>query len=150
MQDLRYALRALLRNPVVTCVALISIALGIGANTAIFSVMNALVLRPLPVRNPEQLVSIYTISPEKADSKNPISLAMYEEIERRETSLGQVFAWNGGGLNSFEAGGQYFAGATSRVSGNYFSALGIEPLLGRLIEPRDVALRVGGPRKWQC
>jgi putative ABC transport system permease protein len=143
MQDLRYAFRALLRNPVLTCVALISVALGIGANTAIFSVMNALMLRPLPVRNPEQLVSVYTISPEKADSKNPISLAMYEEIERRETSLGQVFAWNGGGLNSFEADGQYFAGATSQVSGNYFSALGIGPLLGRLIEPQDVALRVG-------
>jgi predicted permease len=143
MQDLRYALRALLRNPVITAVALVSIALGIGANTAIFSVMNALMLRPLPVHNPEQLVSVYTISPEKADSKNPISLAMYEEIERRETSLAQVFAWNGGGLNSFEANGQYFAGATSQVSGNYFSALGIEPLLGRLIEPQDVALRSG-------
>src|ERR1700722_18788398 len=119
MRDLRYAFRALLRNPVLTCVALISVALGIGANTAIFSVMNALMLRPLPVRNPEQLVSVYTISPEKADSKNPISLAMYEEIERRETSLGQVFAWNGGGLNSFAADGPYFAGGTRPGSGNY-------------------------------
>jgi putative ABC transport system permease protein len=143
MQDLRYAFRALLKNPVVTGVALISIALGIGANTAIFSVMNALVLRPLPVRNPEELVSIHTLSPEKTDSKNPISLAMYEEIERRETSLAQVFAWNGGGLNSFEASREYFAGSTSQVSGNYFSALGIEPTLGRLIQPQDVALRVG-------
>jgi predicted permease len=141
--DLRYALRALSRNPVVTLVAVISISLGIGANTAIFSVMNALMLRTLPVRSPQELVSIYTLSPEKTDSRNPISLAMYEEIERRETSLAQVFAWNGGGLNSFEADGQYFPGSMSRVSGNYFSALGIGPLLGRLIEPQDVALRSG-------
>ena len=121
--DLRYALRALSRNPVVTLVAVISISLGIGANTAIFSVMNALMLRTLPVRNPQELVSIYTLSPEKTDSRNPISLAMYEEIERRETSLAQVFAWNGGGLNSFEADGQYFAGSMSRVSGVSISSL---------------------------
>ncbi len=60
---MRYALRALGRNPVVTFVAIISIALGIGANTAIFSVMNALLMRKLPVPNPNQLVSVYNDQP---------------------------------------------------------------------------------------
>jgi len=140
---MRYALRALGRNPVVTIVAVISIALGIGANTAIFSVMNALMMRKLRVSNPDQLISIYTLNPERTNDKNPISLAMLEEIQRRSASLSTVFAWNGGGLSSFEVGGQYFAGATSTVSGNYFSALGVRPLLGRLIEQQDVPLRLG-------
>ena len=142
-QDLRYALRALLKSPVITAVAVISLALGIGANTAIFSVVNALILRPLPVHDPEQLVSIYTISPERSDQKNPISVAMFDEIRKQQQVFSASFAWTGGGLSSFNVEGQNFAGALSTVSGEYYSVLGVQPLLGRFIEPRDVALYSG-------
>ncbi|HEX7360508.1 MAG TPA: hypothetical protein VF283_08450 [Bryobacteraceae bacterium] len=73
--DLRYAFRLLLKTPVITCVAVLSLALGIGANTAIFGVMNALMLRSLPVRNPQQLVSI-----EAVDPRYPKPFAVYQPL----------------------------------------------------------------------
>jgi putative ABC transport system permease protein len=117
MQDLRYALRALLKSPIITTVAVLSLALGIGANTAIFSVINALLLRSLPVHDPEQLVSIYTIRPDDSSRKDPLSLAMFDELRKEQRAFSAVFSASGGGLDSFEAGGQYFPGVITTVSG---------------------------------
>jgi predicted permease len=143
MQDLRYALRALLKSPIITTVAVLSLALGIGANTAIFSVINALLLRSLPVHDPEQLVSIYTIRPDDSSRKDPLSLAMFDELRKEQRAFSAVFSASGGGLDSFEAGGQYFPGVITTVSGDYYAALGVKPILGRLIQADDVALYAG-------
>ncbi len=94
---MRYALRALLKSPAVTAVAVISLALGIGASTAILSVMIALLLRSLTVHAPEQLVWMYTIRPERADQKDPLSVAMFDEIRKQQQVFSSVFAFNGGG-----------------------------------------------------
>ncbi len=156
-QDLRYAVRVLLKSPMVTAVAIVSLALGIGANTAIFSILDALFLRSLPVRDPQQLVAISTISPDVQNGKDPLSLPMFEEIRQRQQVFSGMFAWSGGGMSNFEANGVKYAASLDTVSGDYFSTLGIQPLLGRLITPNDVALKAGssarvavlGYRCWQ-
>jgi predicted permease len=156
-QDLRYAARVLAKTPVVTAVAIVSLALGIGANTAIFSILNALFLRSLPVRDPHQLVAISTISPDGQNEKDPLSLPMFEEIRQHQQVFSNMFAWDGGGMNNFEANGVKYAASLESVSGEYFSTLGIQPFLGRLITPSDVASRTGssarvavlGYRCWQ-
>jgi predicted permease len=142
-RDLRYAARVLAKTPVVTAVAIVSLALGIGANTAIFSILNALFLRSLPVRDPQQLVEISTISPDGQNRKDSLSLPMFQEIKQRQHVFSAMFASNGGGMSNFEANGVKYAAGLDTVSGDYFSALGIQPLLGRLITPNDVALRAG-------
>ncbi len=145
MQDILYAFRTLLRTPVITAVAIISLALGIGANTAIFSVLNALVLRSLPVRDSQQLVSIYSISPENPESKELFSFAMFQEMQRQQRVFSTMFSWSGGSLSNLEVDGLKFVGVRSDVSGDYFNAMGVQPLLGRLIQPEDVPLNGKDP-----
>jgi putative ABC transport system permease protein len=142
-QDLRYAIRVLAKSPVVTAVAIVSLALGIGANTAIFGILNALFLRSLPVRDPQQLVAISTINPDGQNGKDSLSLPMFQEIRQRQHAFSGMFAWSGGGMSNFEANRVRYAAGLDTVSGDYFSTLGIQPLLGRLITPNDVALRGG-------
>jgi len=140
---MRYALRMLAKSPGVTIVAVISLALGIGANTAIFSLINALILRPLPVRDPQQLVAIATVRPDSGNTS--LSLAMYQDIQKRQQVFSSMFAWSGGGMENLEANGVKYAAAINTVSGEYFSTLGVQPLLGRLISPDDLALDTGFP-----
>src|SRR5579864_414685 len=157
-QDLRYAVRVLVETPVVTAVAIVSLALGIGANTAIFSILNALFLRSLPVHAPQQLVAISTISPDGQNGKDPLSLPMFQEIRQRQQVFSGMFAWSGGGMSNFEANGVKYAAGLDTVTGDYFSTLGIQPVLGRLITPNDVATLAGtsarvavlGYRCWQA
>ena len=144
-QDNRYASRQLIHSPMVTAVALVSLALGIGANTAIFSVINALILRSLPVRDPQQLVAISTLSPDEQNGKDPLSLPMLVELQKHQQVFSSLFGWSGGGMNNFEANGVRWASSLTAVTGDYFSTLGIQPLLGRLITPDDVGLDRGSP-----
>src|SRR4051812_31622564 len=144
-QDIRYSLRMLLANPVTTIVAIASLSLGIGANTAIFSLMNAIILRPLPVQHPEELVRLSTLAPNDPEREGPLSLAAYEEIRKDQQVLSGLFAWSGGGIVNIDANGDKYAGSLSTVTGEYFSTLGIRPALGRLIEPSDVNLDAGFP-----
>ena len=131
-QDLRYALRLLRRNPAFTAVAILSLALGAGANTAVFSILNSAVLRPLPVSHPEQLVTIAhgnkNSSPDQYDAN--ISYPQYLEIRDHNP----VFS----GMTTFWAAGVLYGhGAHSRsvadyeVSADYFDVLGVKPFLGR-------------------
>ena len=138
-QDLRYALRILARTPVVSCVAILSLALGIGANTAIFSLIDSVMLRMLPVANPEELVQLRIRNPQRPDAEgNPVfANPLWEEVRNHQSVFSGVFAWNstrfnlapGGAVN--EANGMF-------VSGDYFSTLGVRPATGRLLsEPDD-------------
>lgn len=141
-QDFRYSLRLLGKSPVVTAIAIISLALGIGANTAVFSLINSLILRSLPVRDPGQLVSILTIDPDDKEGHR-LSLGMFEEIRKHKELFSGVFSWNGGWLANLEANGSKYRGVVGAVSGDYFSTLGVRPFLGRFIRPEDVALDAG-------
>lgn len=144
-QDIRHGLRTLISNPVTTIVAIISLAVGIGANTAIFSLINDLMLRPLPVREPGRLVRLSTASPNAPDREGSFSLQEYEQIRVNQHVFSSLFAWTGGGIVNIEANGTKYAGSMSTVTGEYFSTLGVQPLLGRLIGPTDLSLYSGQP-----
>src|SRR5881392_3350534 len=110
-QDIRYSVRMLVRNPVTTGVAILSLALGIGANTAIFSLLNALILRPLPVRDPGQLVRLSSTARANPDRDGLLSLAMYQQIRKDQRVFSDLFAWDGRGIVNVEANGvKYVAG----------------------------------------
>lgn len=144
-QDIRYGARMLVKSPVTTAVAIVSLALGIGANTAIFSLMNALILRPLPIRDPGQLVRLSTTTPADPDREDSLSLAMYQQIRKDQRVFSDLFAWDGGGIVNIEANGVKYAASMSTVTGEYFSTLGIQPILGRLITSEDLSLDRGSP-----
>jgi predicted permease len=113
--------------------------LGIGANTAIFSLVNALILRPLPIPRPAELVRLFTVTAANPDSQGSLSLAMYEHIRENQRGFSGVFAWEGLGIANVEAKGVKYAAGRVVVTGEYFSTLGIQPLLGRLITPQDLS-----------
>jgi putative ABC transport system permease protein len=140
--DLRYAVRLLLKTPAVTLVALLSLALGIGANTAIFGLINALLLRSLPVHDPQTLVKIAALDPDHPEQSGELSLAMLHEIQERAPAFSNVLAWLGGGMSNVEANGVRYPGSIDTVSGDYFAALGVRPVLGRVLGPDDTQVAV--------
>lgn len=145
-QDVRYSLRMLARTPVATVVAVVSLALGIGANTAIFSLMNALLLRSLPIRDAGQLVSLMTTTaPQDPDNADGFSLAMFSRIKDEQRVFTDVFSWGEGAIENLEANSVKYVGSASTVSGEYFPSIGIRPYLGRFIGPEDLSLEAGSP-----
>ena len=137
------ALSTLLRSPGVTAVTIATLALGIGANTAIFSLLNTVVLRPLPVPHPEQLVSLGTTIPDSANGEEPFSLQMFQELQRQRGAFSDIFSWRASTVTNFEAEGRHVAAVLAAASGNYYRAMGVAPFLGRFLENADVALASG-------
>lgn len=139
-QDTTYALRILRQNPGFAAVAILSLALGIGANTAIFTLIDTVLLRSIPVRNPQELVA-FALNPDKPSVgfSNPD----YEYIRDHNRSFAGVLAYGGGGSGTAfevpEEGDQASAQLVSNlmVSGNYFDLLGVTPAAGRLFTPDD-------------
>ncbi|MGD1092413.1 MAG: ABC transporter permease [Bryobacteraceae bacterium] len=125
-KDVRYALRLLIASPAFTLVAVLSLALGIGANTALFSVMDALILRMLPVKDAAQLVRL----------RSSLSFPAYEKMRDQNQSFDGLFAYNGM-LLSVSTGKDPEQAVGFLVAGNYFSALGVRAALGRLLTPED-------------
>jgi putative ABC transport system permease protein len=139
-QDVRYSARQLGKTPVTTFIAIISLALGIGANTAIFSLINALLLRSLPVHHPEQLVDIHTGLPDrpvKGISLDPVPFRAFEELRKQNTVFSSVFAFDDEALRNVQANGTQYPGSVIEVSGDYFTTLGVGPLLGRVLTAED-------------
>jgi hypothetical protein len=129
-QDLRYGCRMLSKNPGVTVVVLLSLALGIGANTAIFSLLNALVLKALPVQHPEQLVQFSETYPDGNDNSN-MSFPYFVRIRDRNQTLSSVFAYTGLGRVNVGFNGQAELAKGQLATGAYFSTLGLKPAAGR-------------------
>jgi len=137
-QDLRYALRTMRRNRVFTAVAVLSLALGIGVNTAIFSLIDMVMLRPLPVRDPGTLVDLLHLFPTDP-WLNGASFDQYRYLRGRNRSLAGLIASAPSRLTVLGVGvdGEF-------VDGNYFSLLGLKPSAGRPIDPQDdLATSVG-------
>ena len=147
--DLRYAVRRLRENPGFTAVALLTLALGIGANTAIFSLVDAVLLKLLPVRNPEQLV-IFAHAGKGAPSRGS-NYPLYEFLRDRNQSLAGLFAfWPIDLKVRTDTGTQSVAGQL--VTNNYFSVLGVNASIGRTLaadEGADPAIAVISHRFWQ-
>ena len=136
--DLRFALRSLRRSPLFTLVAVASLALGIGANTAIFTLIDQLMLRLLPVAQPEQLVMIWSTGPHMGSNRGPrmASYPMYQDFQKKAEAFSSVFCRFGTAVSLS------FSGQTERVdaelvSGNYFQSLGVRPAIGRVFSPEE-------------
>jgi putative ABC transport system permease protein len=127
-QDFRYGVRSLLKNPGFAAVAILTLALGIGANTAIFSVVNGVLLRPLPYAQPERLVWFWDVQKEWA--KWPLSSVEFLAYRDRSTSFEQIAAIRSLNFNLTGMGAPERVGGRV-VSANYFSMLGVQPALGR-------------------
>ncbi len=137
-QDIRYGLRILGRTPAITCVAIFSLALGIGANTAIFSLIDTVMLRMLPVQKPEELMQVRIKEPRSPnDEANPtFTNPLWEELRSRQDFFSGIFSWS---LTEFDLsqGGTVHNVNGMFASGEYFSTLGVRPAAGRLLTAVD-------------
>ena len=135
MRNVFYALRIFRHNWPVTIVIILSLGLGIGANTTVFTLINSILLKPLPVKDPETLILFENISDRGV--QRPFSIPMLEELHRQAPDIFlEIFGWSSSLVNIHRDG------EIEQVSGllaepNFFSSLGIQPLIGRNIEPGD-------------
>lgn len=129
-QDLRYGLRTLTRSPAFTVVAVLTLALGIGANSSIFSLINAVLLRPLPFKDPDRLISIWERRDSSNNSNLPISGHEFVAWREQASSIDKLAIIRGDGLTLTGAGDPTSV-SVLRVSSNFFSVLDVSPSLGR-------------------
>ncbi|MCU1332268.1 MAG: efflux pump, inner rane subunit [Candidatus Angelobacter sp.] len=141
-RDFRYAFRTFAKSPGFTVAAILSLAIGIGANTAIFSITSALLLRPLPYRDADRLVIMWNTSPGLGITRDWFSSAQYFDIKTNHHGLEQVAFALGGNYNLTGEGDPERVGVV-RVSHNMLPMLGARPAQGRLFTPEDD--RYGGP-----
>jgi len=144
LNDIRFGVRMLLKNPVFTTVAVLSLALGIGANTAIFQLLNAVRLKPLPVRNPHELAQVRLRESDVQLTRGnrgrirfaPLTNPLWEQIRDRQQAFSGLAAWGVAGFNLAQ-GGEVRPARGLWVSGDFFNVLGINPERGRLINKSD-------------
>jgi hypothetical protein len=144
LQDFRYSLRSLRKSPFFLAVAALSLALGIGANTAIFTLINQLILQPLPVKHPEQLVMRAGRGKHYGGNNGPdrISYPMYREIRDKNQVFSGMFCTYPAVVSASFQGRTELIGADF-VSGNYFPVLGIGTAVGRTsARQREIAVRL--------
>ena len=135
-QDLRYAVRMLVKSPGFTAVAVLTLALGIGANTAIFTVADALLLRPLPYANPQRLALIYATQISDRTAVGPFSYPRFAALQQEQRSFSSLAAFTGDSFNLTERGEAQQISA-ARVSWTFFDVLGVRPMLGRTFLPAE-------------
>ena len=139
IQNVRYALRVLAKNPSFTAAAVLCLALGIGATTAIFSVVNAVVLRPLPYAQSNRLVRVFTEFPNFPNGGLRhfwLSPPEYLDLKRDAKSYEEIEGWVNGGVNLAGVSEPVRAQA-GFVTGGLLNMLGVQPMMGRLLTPAD-------------
>jgi putative ABC transport system permease protein len=153
LNRIRYAVRSLSKAPLLSLVVVLSLGLGIGANTAIFSLLHQMILSSLPIPHPEQLVLLTSPANTKggrnsSNSAGPIdyifSYRMFREIEKRPEGLAGLAAFRRLGAN-LAYGNQTISAKVVVASGGYFPLLGVQPLMGRTIGPEDDLQNGGNP-----
>jgi putative ABC transport system permease protein len=142
-KDLVYSLRMLLKRPSLTAVAVLAIALAIGANTAIFSVVNSVILQPLPYEEPQQLVNLANEQRDQAlDGRGSFSLPDVIDVQQSSKTIAHVAFYQQSGTIITEGGDpERVLGAA--VNAGYFPTLGVKPILGRVFTPDED--KPGGP-----
>jgi predicted permease len=140
-RDLRHAFRFLRLSPGFTFVAILTLALGIGANTAIFQLIDSIRLRTIPVKNPQELGTIriagrHWSSGQFSSQYSQLTFAMWEQIRKRQEGFAEIAVWSDQRFN-LATGGEVRKAKGIRVSGDFFHVLGVEPILGRLLGPED-------------
>src|SRR5690242_798762 len=139
-QDLRYGARMLLKNPGVSAIAVVTLALGIGANTATFSVVNAVLLQPLPYKNPERLVSLWSNIPEQG--RRPNTPGNFFDWKKQNTVFEDVAAFQPLTM-TLTGDGEPEQMRGAMASAGYFAVVGVEPMLGRSFLPEEYEGRSG-------
>jgi hypothetical protein len=144
MFGIKLAIRTLTKTPFVTAVAVLSLALGIGANAAIFSLFDQMLLRSLPVQEPDRLVNLANPGPKPGSQscgqaggcEEVFSYLMFKDLEETSPGFNGIAAHVAFGANLAQDG-VTLSGEGMMVSGSYFGVLGVQPVLGRLIGPDD-------------
>src|SRR5579863_4155904 len=149
LNDLRFALRTLWRAPGFTAAAVLSLALGIGANTAIFSLLDQALLRSLPIADPERLVLLHSDGPHPGwntsdNNETVYSYPMYRDLRDRNKVFSGVVA-RAGAQVSILAGAATEIAQAETVTGNFFDILGIRPMFGRAFRPEEDTAPGSGP-----
>ena len=141
LNDIRFGVRMLLKNRAFTLVALLTLALGIGANTAIFTVVNAIVFRPLPYSTPQQLVGVWTKDLTKPGSQYPVSMPTFRDWQQQSQLFNGLAAY---AFNRFHLSGNEGSDETRGVfaTTNFFDVMGVKPVLGRALQQADERERV--------
>ncbi|HTX37127.1 MAG TPA: ABC transporter permease [Bryobacteraceae bacterium] len=134
LQDIRYGIRMVAKSPGFAAIAILTLALGIGANTALFSIVNAVLLNPLPYQQPDQLVAIY--SQTKEFSHSSISYPNFLDWERSQRSFSAIAAFRAENYN-LTGRGEPERVTAEMVSANFFAVLGVNPVAGRLLRPDE-------------
>jgi predicted permease len=144
LQDIRYGVRMMRKTPGFTCIAVLTLALGIGANTAIFSVINAVLFRPLPVTAPQELVDLYNSSAGEMFNYVPLAYPDYLDFRDNNRTLTGLlgFAPN---FVALERNGESEMITVEAVTGNYFDVLGVKPLMGRSFDATQESVAGGYP-----
>src|SRR6266496_1304734 len=130
IQDVRYGVRMLRKSPGFTAIAVLTLALGIGASTAVFSVVDTVLLRPLPYDHPGQLVTVTETLPEMGSDELGVSAGEYQDYRDRNRSFSEVASYETDGFNLTGAG-QPLRVKAAKVSPSAFPLLGVAPALGR-------------------
>ena len=144
VQDIRYGARTMRKNPGFTAVAVLTLALGIGANTAIFSVVNAVLFRPLPVNAPHELVNVYNSSPGDMFAHAPLAYPDYIDFRDNNKTLAGLLGFAPNFL-ALERNNENEMITAEAVSSNYFDVLGVKPVLGRTFEAGQDQVAGGYP-----
>ena len=142
IKDLKFALRNLIKRPGFTAVAVITLALGIGGSTAIFTVVDAALLRGLPYKSPDRLVHLWEKTPQDAFSKREFSYPDYQDYQKNNVFEG-LAAYTGGRVILSGEGEPESVGGP-RVNADFFNVLGVAPILGRTFQAGED--QPGGPR----
>lgn len=143
IKDIRFALRGLLKHRAFTAIAVVTLALGIGGSTSIFTVVDAALIRGLPYKSPDRLYHLWEKTPQDKFSKREFSYPDYQDYEKNNVFEGGLAAYTGGGALLSGSGESENVGAP-RVSANFFSVLGVNPILGRTFQAGED--RPGGNR----
>jgi predicted permease len=135
LQDLRYAIRTMLNKPGFTLIAVVTLALGIGGSTAIFTVVDAALLRGLPYKSPDRLYHLWESTPQKEFAQREFSYPDFQDYQQNQSLEGLAAYTGGGGILSGRGEPErvFAPGATA----NFFSVLGVEPILGRTFQPGE-------------
>ncbi|HEV2860568.1 MAG TPA: ABC transporter permease [Pyrinomonadaceae bacterium] len=140
LQDVRFGVRVLARHKGFTAVAVLTLALGIGANTAIFSVVNAVLLRPLPYKDPERLVMLWENDTQEGNDRNPVAPANFVDWQKQTGTCDALAFYNQpAGVNVTGGGSEPERVVGAGVSPNIFSVLGVQPARGRTFSDSEAA-----------
>jgi len=144
LQDLRYAARSLLRAPAFTLAAVLTLALGIGANAAIFSVVDGVLLRPVPFTDADRLMMVWETDRNSGTTREPSSIPDFRDFEGRSRQFSGLAAFAASETNHTPAGGEPSRLAALAVSSGFMPLVGVRPIAGRLLSADET--RDGGPR----